>query len=396
MALGAPAQWLPGPPKAIGTSTLVDVSEAGDVGVTASGASLVSWDIGSGKKKLAARLPDEKWHTLSVAPDTDGEAERAFVASDRRAVLVHLRTGRLIANWPVGAPRGNVVRAAAWSHDGRRLALLGWEVPGLRVTGETGAPVLWVDAETGTVTSQLRLPDIAEGVHGLTTLNDGRVVLGTPKRLVLLGPGPSDARTMSFENSALVGATRDGIVVIKRGAIVVLDAAASTAKEVARVRAPMDLTTATMRPGGRWVVAVERGAVIAIDLVRAKATLLSAKALKTEVVVPMREGVVAMGKKVARLTLTTSLPTELLLASLCVKGDCKEGDGRFVDLVANRTYSGAFKGGLPSGDGSLTYEDGAIYTGPFVKGRPHGVGRFLTAAGDDKRVQAVEGELRPL
>ncbi len=396
MAIGAPAVWLPGPPKAIGASGLVDVSEDGNVGVTASGASLVSWDIASGKKKLAARLPDERWHTVSVAPNTDGEAERAFVASDRRAVLVHLRTGRLIANWPVSAPKGNVVRAAAWSHDGRRLALLGWEVPGLRATGETGAPVLWVDAETGTVVSQLRLPDIAEGVHGLTTLDDGRVVLGTPKRLVLLGPGPNDARTMSVENSALVGATRDGIVVVKRGVLVVLDAGSSSAKEVARVRAPVELTHARMRAGGRWVVASEQAAVMAIDLVTLKAHVLSPKALKTEVVAAMRDGVVVLGKKVARLVLTTGVPTELLLASLCVKGDCRDGEGRFVDLAANRTYNGTFKGGVPSGNGSLTYEDGAIYTGPFVKGRPHGVGRFLTAAGDDKRVQAVEGELRPL
>ena len=183
---------LPGTPKALSAKTLVDAGEDGILGVLVQGASLLTWELETGKRRLAARLPAEKWHTLSIGPRTAGESERAVIAADRRIVLVHLRTGRLIGDWKVPSSE-RATRAIAWSADGTRVGLLGWELPGL--IADAGTPVLWVDAETGTVVSQLRMPEMAEGLLGMAALADGRsVALGTPRRIVILGPGPDDAR----------------------------------------------------------------------------------------------------------------------------------------------------------------------------------------------------------
>jgi len=390
-------ETLPGTPKALGATTLVAAGEDGVLGVLVQGASLVTWDLESGKRKLAARLPAERWHTLSLGPRTSGESERVVVAADDRIVLVHLRTGRLIGDWKV--PHMHLAaRDIAWSHDGTRVGLIGWELPGLlSQSNDVGSPVLWVDAETGTVVSQLRLPEMAEQVQGMTALGDGRsVAIGTPKRVIVLGPGVSDARTIGVENQGVVGATKDGIVVIKRGLLVVIDpASGKTAKELSRVRAPVDLTTELrMLAGGRWAVATSKGAVMAIDIARGRVITFAATALGAgSVVVPSNDGVIVLGRKVLRLDLTSSVPAALMLDKICVRGDCKSGDGVLLDLVTTRQYSGAFRGGEPSGQGILRYEDGAIYTGPFVRGKPHGLGRVLNPAGDERNVKAVNGEL---
>lgn len=398
--LGAPeVETLPGTPKPLGATTLVGAGEDGALGVLVQGASLVIWDLETGKRKLAARLPSERWHTLSVAPRTGGESERAVVAADGRIVLVHLRTGRLISDWKV--PRTHVdARDIAWSHDGTRVGLIGWELPGL--IAETGMPVLWIEAETGAVVSQLRLPEMSEPIQGLTALSDGRsVAIGTPKRVVVLGPGVADARTIGIENQGVVGATRDGIVVIKRGLLVVIDpSSGKTAKELSRVRTPVDLseqdTGLRMLAGGRWAVASSKGAVMAIDLARGRVITLAAAALGASAfVVPSIDGVTVLGKKVMRLDLGASAPESLMLDKICTRGDCKSGDGVLLDLVTTRQYSGGFRAGEPSGQGILRYEDGAIYTGPFLRGKPHGLGRVLSPAGDEKKVKAVNGELKP-
>jgi|GEM_PF-3309484 len=393
--------WLPGAPKPLSATSLVDAGEDGVLGVSVQGTSLVTWDLETGKRKLAARLPAETWHTLSVAPRTAGESERAVVAAERRIVLVHLRTGRLIGDWKV--PPAVALRDIAWAPDGTRLGLVGWELPGLRTEGliaDRGTPVLWVDAETGTVVSQLRMPEMAEAINGMASLADGRsVALGTPKRIVVLGPGPNDARTIGIDNEGVVGATREGIVVVKRGLLVVVDpGSGKTAKELSRLRAAIELTAETrLRSGGHWAVATARGAVLAIDLARGRVITLSQALLgPNAVVVPGLNGVIVLGKKVLRLDLTSSAPASLMLKQMCVRGDCRSGEGALQDLVTNRLYTGDFRAGEASGQGILRYEDGAIYTGPFLRGKPHGLGRLLTPVGDERKVRAVNGELLPV
>lgn len=395
-------RWLPGPPRAIGGRTLVDIGEDGRLGVLVDGVELVTWDLESGKRKLTAKLPRERWHALVVAPRTDGEAERALILASRRVVLVHLRTGRLIADWPVAmapaAPDGVLARTVAWSQRGERVALAGWELPDLALAGD-GTPVVWVDAETGTVVSRLRLPDKA-ALQGIGALADGALALGTLRRIIVLGPGPSDARTIGVASHGLVGVTRDGIVVVdKAGRVAVVAPGAEADPRVVRsVGAPAALAPGdvAMGAGGRFAVARVRGAVFGIDLASGVVSTLSELALgRPAAALPSLGGLTIVGRRVLRLDLTSPPAASLLLDRLCVRGDCERGEGTLVELARGRRYTGSFRGGRPEGQGSLTYEDGAIFTGPFVRGEPHGAGTLITPAGDERRVLAVEGELSP-
>ena len=381
----------PGPPRPIGPTTLVALGEDARLGVLVDGATLVTWAVDDGKKRITARLPKARWTGLHLAPRTDGETERAIVTADGRAALVHLRTGRVIADWTTPFVLGRVV---SWAPDGTRVALVGWEVPGL-LPG-SGLPVLWVDAETGTVVSQLRLPD-GVSIRGATAIDQRRIAVGVDKRVVVLGPGPNDAKTMAIDHQGVVGATRDGIVVLKKGALVVIDAASGkTAKEVAKIRAPVDLGGGLgLWTAGRWGVVRTPDAWWAIDFVKARATALSPALLGRGAVVPTAAGIARVGAKTIVLELAAGVPERWLLRVLCTRGTCRAGDGTRVDLVLNEEYSGAFKAGEPSGQGRLRFADGAIYSGPFVKGRPHGDGVLITADGDEKRVRALDGVLSP-
>lgn len=401
-ALGAgptALDWLPAPPRALSGHTLVAAGEDGATGVLVQGAQLVVWDLRTGRRRLASRLPNHRWHTLALAPLTEGESERAIVAAERHVALVHLRTGRLIASWTV--PKSSHARGIAWSPDGARVALVGWELPGLDPSLGDGMPVLWVDAETGTVVSQLRLPEPTT-LTGVASLGDGRsLAIGAPQRLIVLGPGPKDARTIALPHDQLVGGAREGLVVLRKGAIVIIDErSGKTATELARVRAPFDLAPGlVLGPGGRWAIgrvasALPTDVVVAIDLVRRRVVALSHDALgKPLALVPSRSGVIALGRRPLALDLTADPPDALLGTRVCLVGDCRRGEGTEVDLRRGRRYTGSFRGGEASGQGVLRYEDGAIYTGPFVRGRPHGEGHLITPDGDERRVHAVEGEL---
>ena len=57
------------------------------------------------------------------------------------------------------------------------------------------------------------------------------------------------------------------------------------------------------------------------------------------------------------------------------------------DLTA---YVGEFKDGLPHGKGTLTYSDGAVYSGGFKFGKEHGIGIFICFAHGSK----YEGEFQ--
>jgi hypothetical protein len=273
---------------------------------------------------------------------------------------------------------------------------VGFELPGL--IADAGYPVVWVDAETGTVVSQLRLLDAPE-LSGVAALPEGSLALGTPRRLILLGPGPSDARTIGLEHDGLVGSAREGLVVARRGQLVIVDPrSGSTATELRRVRGPFELgRDLDLQPSGRWAVGRAHGAVLAVDLAGGRVLTLSHAALGApRAVVPTRYGLVAAGRSVLSLDLGLGPPEALLERRLCLRGTCRSGEGALVDPVSGRHYSGGFKAGEPSGQGVLRYEDGTIYSGPFVKGRPHGEGRILTPEGDERRVHAEGGALTPL
>lgn len=379
-------EW-PGAPRPIGPSTLVALGEDARLGVLVEGTTLVTWAVDDGRKRTVARLPKARWTGLHLAPRTDGETERAIVTADGRALLVHLRTGRVIADWTTPFVLGRVV---SWAPDGTRVALVGWELPGL-LPG-SGLPVLWVDAETGTVVSQLRLPD-GITLRGATAIDGRRVAVGTDKRVVVLGPGPADAKTIAIDHQGVVGATRDGIIVRKKGALVVIDpASGKTAKELVKIRAPVELAGELGAwTAGRWGVVRERDALWAIDFVKGRAIALPPAAHG----VPTSGGLALIGKRTWVLELAAGVPERWLLPALCTRGTCRSGQGTRVDLVRNEEYSGAFKGGEPSGAGRLRYADGAIFSGSFVKGRPHGDGVLITADGDERRVRAVDGVLSP-
>ena len=69
-------------------------------------------------------------------------------------------------------------------------------------------------------------------------------------------------------------------------------------------------------------------------------------------------------------------------------GDCKNGlahgEGRAKGVDA---YEGAFKKGLPDGQGTYTWADGSFYEGDWKKGKRQGKGR-LFKADDDQTVKA--------
>lgn len=389
-------EWLPPPPVRPTPSTLVSASEDGGLGVLVQGHRILTWDLVTGRRKLTRRLPRARWRRLLVAPRTDGEAERALVLADGRVTLVHLGSGRHIGDWRVPvADRDAPLPPSAWAVDGGRVALAGWELPGL-IPGQT-TPVVWIDAETGAVVSELRLPERTP-MLGMAALPDGSAVIATDRHLVLLGPGPRDARTISLECDALIGAGRAGIAVLAKGAVALVDPDSSTKAHLfGRIRAPLALEAAEMLPGGRWAVARSRGAVTAIDLATRTVHTLSDSALGSPVaVLPSLHGLTVIGKRRGlRLNLTAGPPAGLALTELCVSGDCDRGQGEWIDLVSKRRYRGAFRGGRPAGQGVMHFEDGTIYHGPFVKGRPHGRGRVITAEGDEREVTAEQGEITP-
>lgn len=390
-ALGAGPESLPGPPRGVPREALLAIGEDGRDGV-ALGRELWVWDLGTGKKRISAKLPAEKWQSISLAPRTDGEVERALLVAPRRLLVVHLRTGRAIADWRVS---GDGQRFAFWSPDGRKIGLVGWDLPALRTPPRRAdeIPVLIIDAEVGSVVSELRLP-VAATLSGATFLRDSRtIVVGVGSRLVVLGPGPSDARTIAIEHERVIGATRDAIVVQRRGTFVLVDpASGARASNQGVVRAPVELSgEARMLPGGRWVYVAGREAVFACDLGRREVTPLDIATLGGEVF-PSTDGFVVVGKKVTRVDSTGGLPEAWRALRLCSRGTCLSGDGAMVDLVHNRVYSGDFKRGEPEGQGMLRYEDGSVYVGTFARGKPHGPGRLISASGSERQVRAVEGE----
>lgn len=389
-ALGAGPESLPGPPRGVSREALIAIGEDGRDAV-AVGRDLLVWDLTTGKKRISAKLPAEKWQSVALAPHTDGEVERALLVATRRLMIVHLRTGRAIAEWRVTT---DAQRYAFWSPDGRKVGLVGWDIPALRTTprGRDEVPVLIIDAEVGSVISELRLP-VAATLTGATFLRDSRtIVVGVGARLVVLGPGPNDARTIAIDHERVIGATRDAIVVQRRGTFVLVDpASGARASNQGIVRAPVELTgEARMLPGGRWVYVAGSDAVFACDLGRREVTVLDATALAGDAF-PTTDGFVVVGKKVARVDSTGGLPDAWKARRLCSRGTCQSGDGAMVDLVDNRVYSGDFKRGEPDGQGMLRYEDGSVYVGAFARGKPHGPGRLITPSGSERQVRAVEG-----
>ena len=65
-----------------------------------------------------------------------------------------------------------------------------------------------------------------------------------------------------------------------------------------------------------------------------------------------------------------------------MEGRVKQGFGRY-EMSDGTVYEGEFKGDLPHGEGTISYDDGSsYYTGQFENGLPHGHGTYSFENGD--------------
>lgn len=193
-----------------------------------SGRTLSIHPLESGKVRRLV-VPRARWTSLHLSPPTDGEIERAALvaregADKGRLVLVHLRTGRIIGDWSssVQLPVTPQESTIHWSPDGQRLIAVGWPLDGPSVFGELA--VRQVESSLGAIVGRTDVGDIVP-VDSAFLLGDGRTLaLLAGPRVVLLGPGPIDARTMAVPSgSRLVGATADGLLMWRHDRLLVVE-----------------------------------------------------------------------------------------------------------------------------------------------------------------------------
>jgi hypothetical protein len=219
--------WFPRAQRVTEPLPLVGVGEDLRAVYRVSGRTLSVHTLATGKVKRLA-LPGRHWTSLHLAPPTDGEVERAALIAREggrgRLVLVHLRTGRVIGDWTgaVQIPAGDRETTIHWSPDGLRLVAVGWPLDGLEVPGELA--VRQVESSLGAIVAKTDVPELLP-VSSAALLGDGRTLaLEAGKRIVLLGPGPIDARTMAVPSgSRLVGATSDGLILWRHDRLLVVE-----------------------------------------------------------------------------------------------------------------------------------------------------------------------------
>lgn len=78
------------------------------------------------------------------------------------------------------------------------------------------------------------------------------------------------------------------------------------------------------------------------------------------------------GTTVARNNDLNNAPRRPVASSGCISGNCKRGDGVFVDSKGNR-YEGRFANGKYQGQGKLFLKNGQIVIGEFYMSRPTGI-----------------------
>jgi len=69
-------------------------------------------------------------------------------------------------------------------------------------------------------------------------------------------------------------------------------------------------------------------------------------------------------------------------------GECKDGlaNGNGISEGENN-YEGEFRKGLPHGQGTLVYANGAMYIGNWKKGFRHGVGKYIVSLKDGESIK---------
>ncbi len=82
----------------------------------------------------------------------------------------------------------------------------------------------------------------------------------------------------------------------------------------------------------------------------------------------------------------------------CLEGNCKDGPGSIVTLVAISgnelvfvSYAGGWKGGKIHGKGKLTQANGDVYEGDFKEGRMEGNGTYTYLTGEKQTGEFVDG-----
>ncbi len=241
---GAALDWRPGPPRWTEPLTLIELGQDGRTIFRLRGPRLEGFSLTAARSPKPLTLPRAAWTSVHLSPPTDGEVERMVLVArgkgqaPSRLVLIHLRTGRVMSDWtdyvmvPVGESHaGDSARATPvettvhWAPDGRRFVAVGWTLGVPALPGEL--PIRWVESTLGSVVSRIDVPDLGSfgGVTRAVVLGDGRtLVLGTPSRLVVLGPGPIDARTIAPpSHSELIGLVNEGLVVHRRDRLLLID-----------------------------------------------------------------------------------------------------------------------------------------------------------------------------
>lgn len=77
------------------------------------------------------------------------------------------------------------------------------------------------------------------------------------------------------------------------------------------------------------------------------------------------------------IVLLSSMPA----SSRCVNGNCSDGRGTYHFINGNR-YSGPFMKGKPHGTGTCLFSGGERYSGSFSRGIIHGRGTYYFANGE--------------
>jgi len=232
----------------------VDVSGDARFGLFAGARELVVWELATGQRRHRARLTQAAWE---LHPSPNGETT-ALVAPGRLAE-VQLLTGRVVVDRP--APITNAgAHEIAWAPDGGELVLVGFELAEL-VPGE-GTPIVYWEPKLGYVARQIRLPGLV-ATRGAVVLRDGAgVVIGTPRDLIYLGRSLIDVRSTRHAGTAdarVVGVVADGVVVVQRGRLEVLEP--KTATVVRTLEVPIaDGERIVSHPAARWLVALAEGA----------------------------------------------------------------------------------------------------------------------------------------
>jgi hypothetical protein len=76
----------------------------------------------------------------------------------------------------------------------------------------------------------------------------------------------------------------------------------------------------------------------------------------------------------------------------CIQGDCKNGRGTFVKKEDGSKYSGAFRNGLPQGEGIMQYANGEQYSGQWEDGEFNGRGTLKLLDGTEVAGFWVKGK----